>query len=132
MEKLEEEICKNKMLEKETVIKNNMIYIIQCMQLDNQNKFLESKLQPQITTSSHMGKDHSLWSAQIDPLTVMASMYTKDNEWPGIVCLEPDFSSPPHGDDSDDPGHQEATVMHGPTLEGPMDWTVPLLLSCLV
>lgn len=58
-----------------------------------------------------MGRDHLLWSAQIDPLTVMAAMYTKDNEWPGIVCLEPDFFNPPHGGDSDDPGHQEATVM---------------------
>ena len=77
MEKLEEEICKNKMLEKEIVIKNN----INTMYAARKSKqVLKSELQPQITGNSHMCRDHLLCSTQIDPVKVMAAMYTRDNE----------------------------------------------------
>lgn len=113
VEKLEDEIHKNDILEreKERVIKDNMMYKTQYTQLESQNRFLESKLQFQTTASSHMCRDHLLWSIQTDPVKVLAAMYTEDSEWSGIVWLDLNSPDPPHGDDSGDPGHQEATVM---------------------
>lgn len=48
----------------------------QCKQIENQNRFLRSELQAQLTASSHTHRDHLLK----DPVKVTAAVYTKDDK----------------------------------------------------
>jgi len=50
------------------------------MYTENQNKFLDSKLQPQIICDAHAHRIDLLWSAEIDFIQVMTTTYTKDNK----------------------------------------------------
>lgn len=60
-----------------------------------------------------MHRDRLLQSTQIDPVKMMAVIYTNDGEWSGDIWLDPD---PPHND-SDDPQEENNVKMVAPMIK---------------
>lgn len=60
--------------ERETDIKDNI-----AMYTENQNKFVDSKSQPQIICDTHTCRDYLQWSTETDFIQAIATTYTKDN-----------------------------------------------------